>query len=47
VRLANANEDVLRSALAVAWKLRREKNGRTRKNATGRGGQRAYRESIS
>jgi hypothetical protein len=30
VRLANANEDVLRGALEVAWKLRREKNGCTR-----------------
>jgi hypothetical protein len=36
VRLATASEDVLRGALEVAWKLRREKNGRTRKNAKGR-----------
>jgi hypothetical protein len=34
VRLANANEELLRGALAVAWRLRQEKNGRTgKKNA--------------
>ena len=29
IRLANANEDVLRDALRVAWKLRMETNGNT------------------
>ena len=39
VRLAEANEDLLRGALELAWRSRREKNGRTRKKnaeATGR-----------
>jgi hypothetical protein len=31
VRLAEAYEDLLRGALKVAWRSRREKNGRTRK----------------
>ena len=31
VRLAEANEDLLRGALELAWRSRREKNGRTRK----------------
>lgn len=33
VRLANANEDLLRGALLTAWKLRVEKNERTSKPA--------------
>jgi hypothetical protein len=40
VRLAEAYEDLLRGALKVAWRSRREKNGRTRKkNAKGPGRQ--------
>src|SRR5947209_2603890 len=31
VRLAKANEDLLRGALETAWRLRRDKNGRTGK----------------
>src|SRR5947209_3962261 len=31
VRLASANEDLLRGALEVAWRSRREKNGRAGK----------------
>jgi hypothetical protein len=30
VRLANANEDVLEGSLKTAWKLRVEKNGKTK-----------------
>lgn len=37
VRLAGAHEDLLKGALEVAWRLRREKNGRSgKKNAKGR-----------
>jgi hypothetical protein len=31
IRLEKANEDVLRGALLAAWKLRTEKNSKTRK----------------
>ena len=38
IRLAHANEDVLTGALRAAWKLRAEKNARTKKKrATRRG----------
>jgi hypothetical protein len=38
IRLAHANEDVLTGALRAAWKLRVEKNARTKKKrATRRG----------
>lgn len=36
IRLRKANEDVLRGALETAWKLRVEKNTRTKKKATRR-----------
>jgi hypothetical protein len=49
IRLADATEDVLRGALLTAWKLRAEKNSKTKKKSggkvgakkmTGRGGRR-------
>ncbi len=36
IRLAMANEDVLTGALRAAWKLRIEKNAKTKKRANGR-----------
>ena len=36
VKLAAANEDLLRGALIAAWKLRVEKNRKTRRKARGR-----------
>lgn len=36
IRLAQADEDSLRGALHVAWKLRMEKNGKTGKPRAGR-----------
>jgi hypothetical protein len=35
IRLAEANEDVMRGALLVAWKLRVEKNGKAGKKLVG------------
>ena len=40
VRLASVNEDLLRGALEVAWRLRREKNGRTGKKSADSPGRR-------
>jgi hypothetical protein len=37
VRLAEANEDLLRGALETAWRLRQDKSARTRKKTTGTG----------
>ncbi len=36
ISLAAANEDLLRGALTAAWKIRVEKNRKTRRRATGR-----------
>ena len=36
VKLSAANEDLLRGALQAAWKLRVEKNRKTRRRSTGR-----------
>jgi len=36
VKLAAANEDLLRGALIAAWKLRIEKNKKTRRRTSGR-----------
>jgi hypothetical protein len=38
IRLACANEDVLEGALRAAWKLRADKNTKTRAKKTGSGG---------
>ena len=41
IRLAHANEDVLEGALRAAWKLRADKNSKTRtKNASAASGER-------
>jgi len=41
IRLAQANEDLLRGALEVAWRLRRDKNARTAREVGGKAGRRA------